>query len=590
MDTRPNESNLSLMQLPKRWQQPLRLWAEQWRDRLAGVDGLPQLALLGLLTGLLAGLVIILFRWLVEIPLSLWLPQGSATAKNYENFEALNGLWHFALPLGGAIVLGVILQFIDKRYHASGIAHVIDRLQNHQGRLPLRNLAVQFFGGAACLLSGQSVGREGPAVHLGAGVGSLLGQWLKLPGNSLRPLAGCGVAAAIGACFNTPMAGVIFAMEVVVMGYSITGFIPVILAAIAGTALSHLAFGNVINFELQHSQPMALPELPLLALAGLFISLLSAAYIRLQAFWCKRSLNLPIALRFALAGLITGTIAYGFPSIMGLGYDTIGQAIGGELGVWLLLGILLAKLLATSAGLGLGIPGGVIGPLLFMGACAGGAIGVIANQLMPHWASPIGFYVVLGMGAMMGATLNAPLAAMVAILELTYSPGIIFPSMLMVVVACLVTRWLFRCDGLYETLLKIQGKFRTPEISEQLLSKTGTRQLLNRHVQPCPDVLARDQVSHLLTHHPHWLMVGRQLLAAQDLAAWINQYPEQLDIRLADIAGRRLDMIELPLESTLYEAKCLLQQAQVEAGYLNNSEGVLIGIVTLESINNYYTL
>lgn len=567
----------------------LAYWREIFRDRLAGVDALPQLTLLGLLTGILAGLVIIAFRLLVEVPLGYWLPG------DFENFEALDPRWHFFLPLAGACVLGVVLQFIDKRHHSTGVGHVIDRLQNHQGRMPPGNFIVQFFGGAACLLSGQSVGREGPAVHIGAGAGSLLGQWMKLPTNSLRPLAGCGVAAAIAACFNTPMAGVIFAMEVVVMEYTIAGFIPVILAAVAGTTLSHLVFGNVINFEPPTGETGGLLETPLILLTGLFIALLAALYIRSHAFWCRLALNRPIALRFAFAGLITGCAAYYFPDILGIGYDTIERALGGQQGFWLLLGIIAAKLLVTSAVLGVGMPGGVIGPLLFLGACAGGAIGTLAHTLMPESASPIAVYVVLGMGAMMGATLNAPLASMIAIIELTYNPGIIFPSMLVVVIACLTTRWAFRCDGLFETLLKIQGKFRTPEIAEQLLSKTGTRQLLDRHIKTCPNHLSFGDATALLANHPHWLLLegNKYILPGHDLAAFLAQQGDTEPtamLNLLDIPAQRLDVIQLADDSTLFDALRELEAAQVEAGFLSNSAAQVVGIITREKINNYYRL
>lgn len=569
--------------------QRLTHWRETFRDRLADVDSLPQLTLLGLLTGILAGLIIIAFRLVIEVPLGYWLP-GS-----FENFEAIDPSLHFYLPLIGACLLGIVLQFIDKRHHGTGVGHVIDRLQNHQGRMPVGNFAVQFLGGAACLLSGQSVGREGPAVHMGAGAGSLLGQWMKLPTNSLRPLAGCGVAAAIAACFNTPMAGVIFAMEVVVMEYTIAGFIPVILAAVAGTTLSHLVFGNVINFAPLTGEMGGLLEMPLILLAGLFIALLAALYIRSQAFWCRLALNRPIALRFAFAGLITGCAAYYFPDILGIGYDTIERTLAGQQGFWLLLGIIAAKLLVTSAVLGVGMPGGVIGPLLFLGACAGGAIGVLANNLMPASASPIGFYVVLGMGAMMGATLNAPLASMMAIIELTYNPGIIFPSMLVVIIACLTTRWAFRCDGLFETLLKIQGKFRTPEIAEQLLSKTGTRQLLDRHIKNCPSTLSYAEANTLLAHRPHWLVFNdnKHIIPGQDLAAFLAQQGEAATtelINLLEIPGRRLDIIPLADDSTLFEAIQTLDAAKAEAGYITTSQAQVAGIITRDKINNYYRI
>ncbi|WP_238582290.1 chloride channel protein [Cellvibrio sp. OA-2007] len=569
--------------------QRLEYWRETFRDRLADVDSLPQLTLLGLLTGILAGLIIIAFRLLIEVPLGYWLPDS------FENFEALDPSLHFYLPLIGACLIGIVLQFIDKRHHSTGVGHVIDRLQNHQGRMPVGNFAVQFFGGAACLLTGQSVGREGPAVHMGAGAGSLLGQWMKLPTNSLRPLAGCGVAAAIAACFNTPMAGVIFAMEVVVMEYSIAGFIPVILAAVAGTTLSHLVFGNVINFAPLTAEMGGLLEMPLILLAGFFIALLAALYIRSQAFWCRIALNRPIALRFAFAGLVTGCAAYYFPQILGIGYDTIERTLAGQQGFWLLLGIIIAKLFVTSAVLGVGMPGGVIGPLLFLGACAGGAIGVLAHNLMPASASPIGFYVVLGMGAMMGATLNAPLASMMAIIELTYNPGIIFPSMLVVIIACLTTRWAFRCNGLFETLLKIQGKFRTPEIAEQLLNKTGTRQLLDRHIKICARTLSYAEANTLLANRPHWLVFddNKHIIPGQDLAAFLAQQGEagaSDTINLLEIPARRLDIIPLADDSTLFEALQALEAAKVEAGYITTSQAQVAGIITRDKINNYYRI
>lgn len=566
--------------------QRLEYWRETFRDRLADVDSLPQLTLLGLLTGILAGLIIIAFRLLIEVPLGYWLPDS------FENFEALDPSLHFYLPLVGGCLIGIVLQFIDKRHHGTGVGHVIDRLQNHQGRMPVGNFAVQFFGGAACLLTGQSVGREGPAVHMGAGAGSLLGQWMKLPTNSLRPLTGCGVAAAIAACFNTPMAGVIFAMEVVVMEYSIAGFIPVILAAVAGTTLSHLVFGNVINFAPLTGEMGGLLEIPLILLAGFFIALLAALYIRSQAFWCRLALNRPIALRFAFAGLVTGCTAYYFPEILGIGYDTIERTLAGQQGFWLLIGIIIAKLFVTSAVLGVGMPGGVIGPLLFLGACAGGAIGVLAHNLMPASASPIGFYVVLGMGAMMGATLNAPLASMMAIIELTYNPGIIFPSMLVVIIACLTTRWAFRCNGLFETLLKIQGKFRTPEIAEQLLNKTGTRQLLDRHIKICASTLSYAEANTLLAHRPHWLVFddNKHIIPGQDLAAFLAQQGASDTINLLEIPARRLDIIPLADDSTLFEALQTLEAAKVEAGYITTSQAQVAGIITRDKINNYYRI
>ncbi len=562
--------------------------SEAWRDQLSGLDALPQLTILGLLTGIVAGVVIVIFRLLAEIPLHFILPGHT------ENFEGLSSTWHFWLPFLGAVGFGLVLQKVDKKHYTASVGHVIDRIHNHQARLPVGNFINQLFGGAWCLVTGQSVGREGPAVHLGAGSGSLLGQWLNLPSNSLRSLVGCGVAAAIAACFNTPMAGVIFAMEVVVMEYSIAGFIPVILAAVAGTIINQMVFGFSTVFHPPQVALSSLFELPFMAMAGFIVAIFAALFIRLQAVCSKLSIDRPIALRFAIAGLLAGSVSIFAPQIMGVGYDTIDNALAGNMGFWLLVGVLAAKLLVTGVSLGVGMPGGVIGPLLFMGACVGGAVGIVANLLMPGSASAIGFYVLLGMGAMMGAVLNAPLAAMVAILELTYNPNIIFPSMLVVVVACLTTRWAFKCEGLYQTLLPIHGKKSSLTAHEQLLSRTGARSLVDRKIKISPTQINTEQAHALLDQHPHWIVLREHklLLHPTDLANYLNDNEISADtlLDLLAIPVRRLRMIELEDHTNLYQALLNMNLAQVDAAFINSSQTSSRGVITREHIDNFYKL
>ncbi len=573
-----------LLRATRRW----KTLRERWHDQLAGMDALPQLTLLGLITGVLAGIVIVIFRLLAEIPLGFML-QGHT-----ENFEGLEYHWRFALPFLGAAIFGLILQFVNKKHHAASVTHVLDRIHNHQSRLPLGNFINQLLGGAWCLATGQSVGREGPAVHLGAGSGSLLGQWLGLPNNSLRPLAGCGVAAAIAACFNTPLAGVIFAMEVVMMEYSTSGFIPVVLAAVAGTTINQMVFGSGSVFHPPAVELHSLLELPFIAMAGLVVATFAALFIRMQALSSELSLNQPVALRFAIAGLLAGSVSVFTPEIMGVGYDTIDSALAGQIGLWLLVGILTAKLVVTSVSLGVGIPGGVIGPLLYMGACIGGIVGILANHLMPHEASNTGFYVILGMGAMMGAVLNAPLAAMVAILELTYNPHVIFPSMLVTVAACLTTRWVFGCDGLFQTLLAIQGKKNSMTPNEQLLSRTGVRSLLDKHIRTTTNEITYGDAQQLLTHHPHWIVLKepKLLLHPGDLALHLSENPTTPDtlLNLLTIPARRLDMIELDDRTNLYQALLTMNQAQVDAAYVIITSKPGLGIITRARLDNYYKL
>jgi len=194
----------------------------------SSVEGLPLLAALGLVCGLLSGGLIILFRLVMEGAANEWLPNGSI-----ERFEELSGLDRLALCTAGGLIVGLILHKLKPNNRGVGVVHVLERLDYHRGYLPMKNAIVQFVTATISLLSGQSVGREGPSVHLGAAAGSALGRSLHVPNNSIRILVGCGVAAAIAAAFNTPLAGVIFAMEVVIMDYTVVGFTPVILASIS---------------------------------------------------------------------------------------------------------------------------------------------------------------------------------------------------------------------------------------------------------------------------------------------------------------------------------------------------------------------
>jgi len=534
---------------------------ERWREQLSAANALPLYSLLGLMIGVVSGLVIVAFRFLVEIPLGHWLPTHT------ENFEALPDYWHFALPVLGGGLLGMAMQFIDKKYHGTSVGHVLDRIHNHQGQLPLGNALVQLLGGAWCLVTGQSVGREGPAVHLGASSGSLLGQWLHLPNNSLRPLAGCGVAAAIAACFNTPLAGVIFAMEVVVMEYSISGFIPVLVAAVAGTTITQSIFGNAIALHAPSTSLSPLKELPILAFTGLAIGLLAAAYIFVHAQVSVRSPRLPVWFKFSLVGLIAGSGAYLTPQIMGVGYDTIASAIDGHLLLPLLLTLVVTKLLVTGISLGAGMPGGVIGPLLFMGACAGGAIGSLAQIYLPNFSSPVGYYVILGMGAMMGAALNAPLAAMMAILELTYSPAVIFPSMMVVVIATLTTRWGFGLNGLFQTVLDKQGKKSSFSLAEQVRVNHGILHLLDKSVVTLRTDMSFEELRAATQQSANWFVLPSKNMALthESFCQLVDQQIDLLMENPQELPVKPLKLIELDRRCHLQHALHSLQETGADA-------------------------
>ena len=583
--------------MPSRAITLIQNWLDNFRLRLAYSDALPQLTLLGLLSGLAAAAVIVLFRLAIDEPLAWLLPHGN------DDFESLASVWHFALPLLGGTILAIMFHLLHTRYRAVGITHVLDRLHSHQGHMSSRNLWAQFFGGLICLASGQSVGREGPAVHMGAASASIIGRWFRLPNNSMRTLVACGVAAAISASFNTPLAGVIFAMEVVLMEYTIIGFLPVILASVSGAMLSQIFFGQEIAFRIPAVQMNSLWELPYIALGGLLIAVFASAFVQIIIKIVPLQ-KYPVALRLFCAGLLTGCVAYFVPEIMGIGYDTVDKAMQGSFAIHAVLIIIVAKIIITGVVFGLGVPGGSIGPTLFIGACLGSVLGTMANAFFPELASQPAFYVLLGMGGMMAAVLNAPLAALLALLELSASPSIIFPSMLMIVIACVSSRLLILNNGLFQEILAAQGKTVQRGMASQILSRVGIESVMDRDFINCDRRKYYDELRKLLERQANWLLIdeieGKKfLIRPADVAHYLEQAPmEELSLErpvdLLKIPAKRLELTPIHSRANLYEAQMLLQQTGADALYVSRSGAPLLssatGIVTKHAIASHYQL
>ncbi|MEN8171097.1 MAG: chloride channel protein [Pseudomonadota bacterium] len=567
---------------------------DRLRHRLARAEALPLLSLLGILTGVLAGLVIILFRLSIEGSLGLLLPGGDA-----ENFEALGSLWRFFLPLGGALLLGLCFQYLSRNFTEVGVTHVMERLTYHQGHLPWQNAMTQFIGAFFAIASGNSVGREGPSVHLGAVNGSLLGQWLKLPNNSVRILVACGVAAAIGASFNTPLAGVIFAMEVVMMEYTLVSFSPVILAAVSATVLTRLVYGSAPAFDVPALQLASMAELPFVLLSGIAIGVLGALFIRLMLLFTASLNGWPIWLRMGSAGFIAGSCALFVPEIMGIGYDTVNTALLGEYALTTLAIIALVKLLATTASLGLGIPGGLIGPTMVIGATAGGALGMVAGTLFPETASTPGLYAMIGMAAMMGGTLQAPLAALIAMLELTSNPNLLLPGMLAVIAATMTSSELFKRGPIFLELIRSRGLDYRNDPVAQSLRRLSVYGVMNRNFAATARLLSITQIETLLAEKPQWILIQEEdamphsLMPASDLARHIEECEKDEDtLDLLAIPAKRLQVAAIPFQATLEEGREIMRSSQSEALYVVRDtlthQPTIFGILSREDIEANY--
>lgn len=580
----------------------------------SNLDGLLLLAVLGLVCGLLAGSIIIAFRLFMEGAASQILPGG-----NIEGFEDMPPRARFLLCVAGGLLVGLILHCLKPKTRVFGIVHVIERLEYHQGKLPWKNAAIQFLVASISVVSGQSVGREGPSVHLGATSGSLLGRVLQVPNNSVRILVGSGVAAAIAAAFNTPLAGVIFAMEVVIMEYTVVGFAPVIIAAVSATSLAHLTFGDATAFSVPDFEVSLVHEIPFAALMGAVVGCVSAFFIQLTLLTSSLFISSPIWIRTMLAGILTGTIAFAVPQVMGTGYDTLNHMLFAQIGLAGVLILTLSKVIATSAAIGLGIPAGIIGPTLFIGAAAGAAFGWVGAALFPDLANP-GFYAMLGMAAMMAATLQAPLAALISLLELTANQSVILPGMIAVVTAALITRVVFGKSSIYRHLMLTRNlDYRNSPMSIAL-RRTGVANIMERNFAQPSTKLTLEQAEELLQDDARWILLSKSgelrhssILPAPDLARFLSEIssknkqsttdkeqeatgedsePQLID--LLKIPAKRQDISPITIISTLQEALEKMRADDCSMLYVTGAHGAsknrIYGIVTRDHIEQSYSL
>ncbi len=417
-------------------------------DRAAWI----RLTLLGLLSGLLAGLVVLAFRSAIEWGEWLLLPAGSG-----DGYEVLPLPLRIALPLVAGLLLGLAFDRLPSRLREVGVTHVLKRVMAPgRERLPFGNMLVQFLGAVVAIVGGHSVDREGPAVHLGAASASLVGQRLGLDAEEERTLLAAGAAAAIAAAFDTPLAGVVFSIEVLRIRYQVSRFLPVIVAAVMGAMASRLLSLDDPGFPVVPEYLGTHWEILAMLLLGAGVGLLAVAFSALAAGVARRTGRWPCTLTFPLAGLLTGLLALWTPQIMGISYDTLALMLVGEGELALVLPLVATKLIATAISIGLRVPGGLIGPTLFIGGAAGSTLGLLLPLLALEHAASSGFYATIGMAAMMGATLRAPLAALTALLELTANPNIILPGMIAITCAELVSRTLRGERSVFDLLLDAQ--------------------------------------------------------------------------------------------------------------------------------------
>jgi len=349
-----------------------------------------------------------------------------------------------AVPMIGGLIVGLILKF-HGRGRAHSISHVIEASALKDGRMSLKDGIVWTAVHILSLGFGASTGREGPVVHLGATLGAWLSERLGLDGPQSRTLLACGVAAATGSLFNAPVAGAVFAIELIVRNLSLKAGAPIFVAAVTGTAIGRFYFGDAPAFNVPAQELISLWEFPAFALLGVVSAVVAIIYMR-AIFLVEstvESSKLPVWFQPVCGGLLIGAIAVFLPQILGVGYLATDAALRAEFGLQLLLILIVAKIAAVAISIGFGFGGGVFSPSLFLGAMVGGAFGIVAGDIFPELFSGVAAYALIGTAALAGAVVGAPLTAIFIIFELTGSSSLTVAVMVSTVVASVVTHQLY---------------------------------------------------------------------------------------------------------------------------------------------------
>ncbi len=384
-----------------------------------------QFWLIALLIGVGAGFAALFFRKGIEaLQIALY---GTDDPTHLHSFaETLPWYWILLIPVAGGLVVGLILNYFTPDGRVRSVADVIEGAAMQNGRVEIKAGIGSALASMITLGSGGSSGREGPVVHMAGVISSWVSERIHADGITGRDLLGCAVAAAVSASFNAPIAGALFALEVVLRHFAVHAFAPIVIASVAGTVINRLEFGGVTEFSLPDSSTLQFyQELPAFLLLGLVCGVVAVMLMR--AIFVAEDIGnslqersgLPRWLRPGMAGLMLGAIAIAFPHIIGVGYETTSAALTGQLLWHEAVVFAVLKCVAVAITIAGRMGGGVFSPSLMVGALTGLAFGLIATGIFPDVSGSHTLYALAGMGAVAAAVLGAPISTTLIVFELT---------------------------------------------------------------------------------------------------------------------------------------------------------------------------
>jgi len=465
---------------------------------------------LAVLIGLVGGYGAVGFRKLVGLAGLLFFGEADPSS------AALHAMPWWALlliPTLGGLLVGPVVHFFAREAKGHGVPEVMLAVARKGGLIRGRVAAAKVVASAITLGTGGSAGSEGPIVQIGAGLASQLGKLLRVSARRMKTYVGCGGAAGIAATFNAPVAGMIFAVEIILGDFGVAQLSPIIVSSVVATAVSRRYLGNAPAFDVPEYQFVSGLELLHYALLGAAAAVVAVAFIRALHATERRfeALALPGWLKPMLGGLGVGALgAAGLPQVFGVGYELIEEALHGQLALGMMALLVGGKILATSLTLGSGGSGGILAPSLFLGAMLGGVVWHGAQALSPEWvAAGPGAYSLVGMAAVLAAATRAPLQAILILFELTGGYEVILPLMLSSIVAVMLGGRLLP-ESIYTIKLRDQGVDLKAGTDHNVLGGIRVREVMREAVKTVPAAArVRDLLEQLSgsPQHASWFVV-----------------------------------------------------------------------------------
>ena len=456
------------------------------------------LLMLTLLIGAVVGLVVVAFIVLTENLGARMYPAGGDAWRR------------IVVPVLGALITGYLLKRYFPNARGSGIPQTKTALFLNEGVIRLRTVLGKFGCSSVSLASGIALGREGPSVQVGAGIASILGRQLGLSAETIKAMVPIGSAAALAAAFNTPIAAVLFTLEEVMGDLHARVLGAIVLSSATSWMVLHLLLGDEPLFHVPAYQLVNPLEFAIYAVLGVVGGLVSVCFVKLLLWLRKYFKRMPSAtewLQPTAGGLLVGVLGWYVPSVLGVGYNHVSQALNGQMALGMMALLVILKLVATAGCYASGNAGGIFGPSLFIGAMLGGALGGGAHILLPDYTGSAGAYALVGMGTAFAGIVRVPMTSVIMIFEITRDYSVIVPLMIANMISYFISSRL-QGEPIYEALMHQDGihlPMAARQRDEVLRVKLGMR-------PPEATLAGSDRIEHVLSTEPTtrtaWPVVG----------------------------------------------------------------------------------